>query len=209
MFASFLFTERRLLVALLVLVVLGLILTSRPFLRLVFPLYYQEVVEKAARRYNLDQWLLYAMIRVESGFDPQARSSKGALGLMQLMPETARWIAATRGISSFNPALLYDPELNVEFGSWYLRTLLNEFGGDEVLALAAYNGGGARVRRWLEEERWTGERETLHQIPFGETRWYVERVLTVRRWYAWLYSREGYFFFPLPVGRKPRLGAEV
>lgn len=190
------FHKRRLrrvwwLISLLWVISLLLIATSRPFLRLVFPIYYRETVQTVAKEYRLDPWLIFAMIRVESRFNPQARSSKGAMGLMQLMPQTALWIAEQRGQTSFQVKDLYRPEVNVDFGCWYLRSLLNQFQGDEVLALAAYNGGDGRVRGWLEREQWSGERETLYQIPFPETRRYVQRVLAVREWYAWLYgSRE-------------------
>lgn len=176
-------------IAVLVLVMVGLaVFTSKPFLRLVFPISYREEVQVAADHYELDPWLVYAMLRVESHFNPQATSAKGAVGLMQLMPDTAKWIAEQRGLERFKVADLYLPGTNVEFGCWYLRSLLNRFNGDETVALAAYNGGLARVQEWLEKKKWTGERETLNQIPFPETRRYVRQVLSVREWYAWLYG---------------------
>lgn len=177
------------LLALIIFVVSLTLLGSKWFLRMVFPLHYRDVVAAKAVKYRVDPFLIIAMVRVESHFNPEARSEKGAVGLMQLMPETADWIYGQMERGNFDPALLHDPEINVELGVWYLRSLLDEFGADPVLALAAYNGGRGRVAEWLSKEQWTGQRDTLHQIPFPETRSYVERVLTVREWYRKLYGK--------------------
>lgn len=177
------------LLALIVLVLSMALLGSKWFLRMVFPLHYRDVVAAKTEKYRVDPFLVIAMIRVESHFNPEARSDKGAVGLMQLMPETAAWIYDQMRQGRLDPTLLRDPELNVELGVWYLRSLLDKFDNDPVLALAAYNGGRGRVVEWLAQEQWTGKRDTLHQIPFPETRNYVERVLTVRDWYRKLYIK--------------------
>jgi soluble lytic murein transglycosylase len=110
--------------------------------------------------------LLAAVIEQESKFDASAKSSSGAIGLMQLQPETAKGIALRTGGSRFRLADLYDPELNVRYGSWYLRHLLSKY-GDERTALAAYNAGQRNVDEWLKDGR---------GIEFAETRAYVEKV---------------------------------
>lgn len=152
-----------------------------------YPLSYKSLIFAYAEANGVDPYLVAAIIRTESGFRPDATSSQGARGLMQIMPETGRWAAARLGIE-FTPDDLYDPEYNIRLGTWYLAELLREFAGDPVLALAAYNGGRANVWRWLEERQWTGEARTLDQIPFAETRRYVARVLRDHQRYLWLYG---------------------
>lgn len=106
---------------------------------------------------------------------------------MQLMPETARWAADLMGLKDFELEQLFDPEVNIAIGVWYLSNLREQFDGDMVLALAAYNGGRANVLRWLREEAWSGEVETVHDIPFPETRGYVQKVLNTYQWYRRVY----------------------
>jgi soluble lytic murein transglycosylase len=150
---------------------------------------YRSQIEQAAARHQLDPYLVLALIRNESHFNPAARSTEGALGLMQIMPETGAWIAAQTG-HSFKPEDLLDPDKNIEMGCWYLQSLNREFAGDTVVVLAAYNGGRANVQEWLNSQTWTGERHTLVQIPFPETRTYVGRVLRDEQIYRRLYGRE-------------------
>lgn len=171
------------------------------YLRIIYPLPYREVIAGAAETYRIDPYLLAGMIQVESHFNPQAISSKGAVGLMQIMPETAAWIQQMRGGNggrsgggrvASSPAdwrqLLMDPKANIDLGSWYLRELLDEFGQNEVAALAAYNGGRGNVRVWLDKGLWTGLQEDVEGIPFSETREYVRRVMASRAWYKKLYG---------------------
>lgn len=141
-----------------------------------YPLDYREILFQRAAQHELDPYLVAALIRAESKFRPQATSPRGARGLMQIMPETGQWVAAQLKLP-YSPELLYDPDYNIRIGCWYLRSLQREFGGDIVLALAAYNAGHSNVRLWLKEKRWTGERSQLEQIPFPETRLYVAQVL--------------------------------
>ena len=148
-----------------------------PYARLLYPLRYEEIVRGHARNYGLDPALLAAVIYQESKFDADARSSSGAIGLMQLLPATAKGIALRTGGSRFEVRDLYDPEINVRYGSWYLRHLIERY-GDERTALAAYNAGQTNVDRWLRDG---GE------IAFAETRGYVESVQEVREIYARTY----------------------
>lgn len=148
--------------------------------RLRYPLRYEEIVTAHAANYRLDPDLLAAVIYQESKFDASARSASGAVGLMQLLPATAKGIALRTGGHAFEVDDLLDPELNIRYGSWYLRHLLDKY-GDEEDALAAYNAGQTNVDRW----RAAGE-----GIVFGETRHYVQRVERLRRIYARTYASE-------------------
>jgi soluble lytic murein transglycosylase len=138
----------------------------RWFQRVRYPLKYEQIVRGHARNYRLDPALVAAVIYQESKFRPNAKSSSGAIGLMQLQPETAKGIAIRTGGSRFQTSDLYNPEINVRYGSWYLRHLLDKY-GDERMALAAYNAGQRNVDEW---------RAAGQEIQFAETREYVDRV---------------------------------
>ena len=150
------------------------------YARLRYPLEYEHIVSAHARNYELDPALLAAVIYRESKFDPNARSSSGAIGLMQLLPETARGIALHTGGSRFTVDDLFDPEINVRYGAFYLRRLLRKY-DDEELALAAYNAGQRNVDEWIAD----GGR-----IAFDETRTYVADVLELRVLYRRAYGDE-------------------
>jgi soluble lytic murein transglycosylase len=141
------------------------------------PLPYQQIVLGHAKNYHLNPALLAAVIYQESRFRPRARSDSGAIGLMQLMPKTAQGIADHTGGTRFEVSDLYIPEINVRYGAWYLRHLLNKY-GNERLALAAYNAGQQNVDHWLA----TGE-----GIAFPETRAYVDQVERLKRLYRRIY----------------------
>ena len=136
------------------------------WVRLWYPLRYDAIVRGHARHYRLDPALLAAVIYQESKFHAHARSSSGAIGLMQLLPDTAKGIAIHTGGSRFRVSDLDNPEINVRYGAWYLRHLLDKY-GDEQDALAAYNAGQNNVDRWLASRS---------GIRFSETRAYVHRV---------------------------------
>ena len=148
------------------------------YARIRYPLKYDEIVRSHSRNYGLDPALLAAVIYQESQFNPNARSPQGAIGLMQLLPETAQGIAIRTGGSNFVPSDLYNPELNVRYGSWYLRHLLQRYGQLET-ALAAYNAGQTNVDRWRREG--VG-------IQFAETRHYVKRVQELQHVYRRTYA---------------------
>jgi soluble lytic murein transglycosylase len=162
-------------------------LTVRTALGRLYPVAYQPVVRQCAEQHGLDPFLVMAVIRAESRFRPEATSPQGARGLMQIMPETGQWAAEQIGVP-YDPSYLYEPEYNIRLGCWYLAVLLQQFAGDPVLALAAYNGGLTNVNNWLDQQQWTGERHTLDQIPFAETRHYVAAVLRDQQRYRWLYG---------------------
>jgi soluble lytic murein transglycosylase len=148
--------------------------------RLRYPLRYEQIVRGHADNYGLEPQLVAAVIYQESKFEADAVSSSGAVGLMQLLPSTGQGIAERTGGDSWTPEDLHNPELNVRYGSWYLRHLLDKY-EDEELALAAYNAGQTNVDRWREEG--VG-------IQFAETRHYVERVLELKEMYGRVYREE-------------------
>jgi peptidoglycan lytic transglycosylase len=148
--------------------------------RLRYPLSYELIVKGHAKNYDLDPALLAAVIYRESKFNTRARSSSGAIGLMQLLPETAEGIAVHTGGSRFEVADLYDPEINVRYGAFYLRRLLTKYGNTR-LALAAYNAGQANVDGWIAAGK---------GIDFPETREYVDSVLDLREIYRDAYAEQ-------------------
>jgi soluble lytic murein transglycosylase len=148
--------------------------------RLWYPLDYEQIVRGHARNYDLDPALLAAVIYQESKFKADAESKSGAIGLMQLLPGTAKGIALHTGGSAFRVDDLYDPELNVRYGAWYLRHLMRKY-GDERTALAAYNAGQDNVDRW---------RRAASGIRFPETRAYVNRVEDLKQIYRDAYGAE-------------------
>ncbi len=155
----------------------------------VYPLLYQEAIYTYALERDLDPFLVAGVIRAESKFFSEAHSPKGALGLMQIMPETGRWIAEQLNHKDFMTADLTDPDINIRFGTWYLASLKKEFYGNEVLYLAAYNGGRGNVKQWMQRYGWSKEFADIQQIPFKETREYVEKVMYNKKRYQELYGR--------------------
>lgn len=148
------------------------------YLRARYPLEYESIVSGHARNYDLEPALLAAVVYAESRFDPDAVSSAGAVGLMQLLPETAKGIALRTGGDRFVVSDLRNPEINVRYGSWYLDHLRERYDGDMRLALAAYHAGPGSVDRWIEDGS---------GIAFPETRVYVDEVMRVRAVYAKAY----------------------
>jgi soluble lytic murein transglycosylase len=177
---------RRLLIAAVLAGVCGVLVlslqTSKPgwWERFWYPLKYEQIVRGHARNYHLDPDLLAAVIYQESKFHAAARSQSGAVGLMQLLPSTAEGIAVHTGGTQFRVADLYDPEINVRYGAWYLRHLIEKY-DDERTALAAYNAGQENVDRW---------RAAGGGIRFAETRAYVGRVEELKEIYRRAYGRD-------------------
>jgi soluble lytic murein transglycosylase len=148
--------------------------------RIWYPLRYSTIVRAHAHNYDLNPALLAAVIDEESKFRADAKSSAGAVGLMQLLPDTAKGIAIHTGGSKFVTSDLYNPEINVRYGAWYLHHLIQKY-GDERLALAAYNAGQQNVDSWRAEGK---------DIQFPETRAYVDKVERLKGIYRRTYGRE-------------------
>jgi soluble lytic murein transglycosylase len=142
------------------------------------PRAYEVQVEAAARRHGLDPNLLFAVMRVESVYQKEIVSYAGAIGLCQIMPRTGALIASAKGDADYTTAWLLDPEVNLDYAAWYLRSLIERFDGHLPLAIASYNGGPHNVRRWLRDRPSTMPMEAfLEHIPFDQTHRYVRRVL--------------------------------
>jgi soluble lytic murein transglycosylase len=153
------------------------------------PLQHEDIIRQQAKAKHLDPALIAGVIYAETKFRPR-RSSAGAEGLMQITPDTARFIAHRSGGTGFRQSDLADAQINIQYGTYYLRYLLGRYGGNETLALAAYNGGEGNVDKWLVQASKDSRQFTVDDIPFAETRAYVDRVLQARADYRDTYADE-------------------
>jgi soluble lytic murein transglycosylase len=172
------------------------VLVSMPLVRkavneLSLPLRYSDVIRQQAADKHLDPALVAAVIYAETKFEPRD-SAVGAVGLMQVMPQTASFLAHRSGATTFTTADLGNPRVNIAYGSYYLRYLLDEYHQNLPLALAAYNGGESNVNRWMAAARADGRALSVSDIPFPETRAYVERVLHAQKQYKRTYASQLY-----------------
>ncbi len=156
-------------------------------LKKLYPIEYQEVVERYAEEYSLDRYLVYAVIKVESGFNENAVSVAGAKGLMQLMETTAQDCNSKANFGYTIPDDLFVAERNVRLGCYYLRQLLDNY-GDTELAITAYNGGTGNVDKWLKDETLADGEGGLSDIPYSETKRYVKKVIKAYEAYNNLYK---------------------
>jgi soluble lytic murein transglycosylase len=149
-------------------------------LTLLGPVFHKGTINAYAHQYRIDPLLVTAVIKEESKFFQHARSHQGAIGLMQLLPSTARELAQEVGLKNFKADDLEDPDINIRLGVYYLRKLLDEFEGDRVLALAAYNAGLGKVQKWYIQNPLIGVE--IADIPYEETRNYVKEVENTYEW---------------------------
>lgn len=154
-------------------------------MKYLYPLKYTDEIKKYSTEFDVDLYLVAAIIKVESGFSPDVVSKKGARGLMQLMPDTAIWIAEILEIEDFDVKKLDTPELNIKMGTWYFASLLKEFDNNTTLALAAYNGGRGNVAKWIENGYFKDS--SNDKIPFEETKGFIRKVNKAYKWYKKLY----------------------
>ena len=150
------------------------------------PKKYEDAVTRYAAEYSIPKSVIFAVIKCESDFDPAAVSSAGAIGLMQMMPDTYEWLCEKTGETCI-PAMLYDPETNIRYGTFLLSVLYTRYGSWDTV-YAAYNAGLGNVDQWLEDPAYVGEDGKLTEIPFKETRNYIKRVSKARSLYESLYS---------------------
>lgn len=183
--------------AVLLVIVLVVLFANERIFEWIYPIKFEEQIEEASEAYGVDKYLLAAIIRTESNYRTDKVSVKGATGLMQIMPETADWLAESAGMDVPLGDRLFEPELNIRLGAMYVRMLTDQFadrlGKDEprsdlALIAAAYNAGPGAVTRWLSEGTWSGLYRESGQIPYGETRHFVERVIYYYNKYQKVYG---------------------
>ena len=171
-----------------ILIFLIVLITFPRWIGFFYPQPHRDLVLSAAYENNIDPYLVFAVIRAESKYQTGAQSSAGARGLMQIMPDTAKWIAEQQGIEDITPEKLHEPETNIRLGCWYLASLNKEFEGRMPLVIAAYNAGRGKTREWVIEQKWGGDPEKIDNIPYEETRLYVKNVLANYRAYRAIYA---------------------
>jgi len=156
---------------------------------LTLPLRHEDIIRQQARDKGLDPALIAAMIYQESKFEDRT-SAAGAKGLMQILPGTAQFIARKSGGTAFELRDLGTPQINIAYGAWYLRYLIDRYGGNETLAVAAYNAGENNVDKWVRRAGGDHSFDPKKDIPFPETRGYVASVMHHRKLYRQKYRRE-------------------
>ncbi len=177
------------LVLLTVAVVLALPLFKKAVTELTLPLKHADIIRQQAAEKHLQPALIAAVIYAETKFDART-SPAGAQGLMQIMPETARFLAKRSGAKTFQVSDLSTPQVNIAYGSYLLRDLLDHYHGNLVFALAAYNGGETNADHWVAQAQKSGHKLTIARIPFPETRAYVKKVLRAEHDYRTKYASQ-------------------
>ena len=165
-----------------------IVINIKSIFKYFYPIKYEANIVKYSQRYEVDPCLIAAVIKAESNFDGNAVSNRGAYGLMQIMPDTGIWIANNMELKDFKVEKLYDSEINIAMGCWYINNLNTEFDGNINLVLAAYNGGRGNVQKWLKDEKYSDDGKKLNNIPFEETDKYVKKVKTNYNIYLKLYG---------------------
>jgi soluble lytic murein transglycosylase len=177
-------TNKLLIIALIISIgMLSLLYFEFP-IKIIKPVIHKDIINKFSKHYNIDPLLVTSVIKEESNFNEKARSRSGAMGLMQIMPATAKDLCNELEIKNFKIQDLEDPEINIHIGTYYLSKLLKEFDGKKILALAAYNAGMGKTKNWYKENPLV-EIE-IKDIPYKETSEYVESVMRTYKWLTWL-----------------------
>ncbi|MGZ7445172.1 lytic transglycosylase domain-containing protein [Paenibacillus sp. TH7-28] len=166
-----------------------LIFFNSAWLSLFYPIYYKEEIRSHAKNNGIDPFIVAAIIKVETNYKTGAQSKKGALGIMQIMPDTANWVITKAGLPDTSlDQVQNEIGTNIEIGTWYLKSLSEQFDGNEIAMIAAYNAGPTNVKNWIKSGKWDGRLETSKNIPFGETRHYVQRVTHYYKQYSDIYD---------------------
>ncbi len=152
-----------------------------------YPIEYSDIVDIKSEEYNVPKSVIYAVIRAESNFDPEAESRVGARGLMQVTKTTYEWIDYYRGATGASWGDFYTPEVNIDYGIWLLSYLYGEF-GEWGTVYAAYNAGPNAVKKWLDNPEYSTDGKTLYKIPYEETSSYREKVSSFREGYQKAYG---------------------
>ncbi len=173
---------------LLIFAVVGYFVLSGYIEKQIYMLKHENIIEQMSSKYELDPYLVCAVIYSESKFDDDVVSSAGAVGLMQIMPATGEWIANKAGISEYSKSALTDPKMNIQLGCWYLNYLEKKFDGNTDLMVAAYNAGPQKVTTWLNDSTLSSDGKTLSSIPYKETENYVKRINSAYEKYKRIYK---------------------
>lgn len=171
-------------------IIISILFFREGILKIIYPLNYKETIMKYSDEYNLDPYLIMAIIKTESNFQKDVVSHKQAYGLMQLTEPTATWVAGEMKKDDFKNSNLFNVETNIEMGCWYLDNLREEFQNVD-LVLASYNAGRGNVNKWLKDSDVSEDGENLHNIPFGETDKYIKKVKVNYNIYKFLYASKG------------------
>ena len=156
--------------------------------RLLYPLYYTDLLQRHTTKYEIDPLFVAAMIREESRYNADIVSYAGAIGLMQIMPATGRELASRLKIPRFSTKMLYNPDINIQMGSWYMKSLMNQFDNNHALVAGAYNGGPGRMRRWIKAKQISDLDEFIEDIGIDQTRRHIKKVIDSYIIYQQLYS---------------------
>lgn len=172
-----------------ILVIIAIMLIAIPLSnRWMYPLKYEEEIRNSAKQYGVSPYLVMGVIRVETKFSPEAVSHKTAQGLMQLTPQTVDEVIGSGNFSNSTRDQIAIPAMNIQMGTWYLSHLLERFQGNEPVAVAAYNAGPNRVDGWLKNKVWDGTLQNADDIPYPETRKYVQKVMAYYSKYKSIYG---------------------
>lgn len=169
------------------------ILTSSTFLfsgmlmKRFYPITYSDTVEKYCRLYNVEKKVVFAVIKCESNFKSDAVSDVGAMGLMQILPDTFFWLQTKTG-EDLSEDALFNSEVSIRYGTLLISILLSELNGNEETAVAAYHAGIGSIKTWLKDKKYSSDEKTLKKIPYRDTNVYVERVKTTIKIYEKLYN---------------------
>lgn len=156
--------------------------------KVVYKIEYENEIRSYSSLYNVDTYLVMAIIKTESGFKSNAVSPVGAIGLMQIMPETGKEIADKLKIDNYNDNMLKDPATNIEFGCWYINWLNKEMNSNEKNVIACYNGGIGKVKQWLNNSSYSSDGVNITEIPYKETKIYVEKVQLFKKHFQHIYG---------------------
>ena len=177
-------------IMLLICILIILILSGITFAKKMFPLSHKDIVLEYSTQYNIDPYMVYAIIKAESNFRPEVMSEKKARGLMQIAEITGNWGSVELDIDDFDLMQLYDVDTNIKIGCWYIDRLYQEFGDCKNTVICAYNAGSGNVSKWLKNPVYTDDGCNLipGNIPFPETKKYLKKVEIFEQIYRYLYD---------------------
>ncbi|MBM7614824.1 lytic transglycosylase domain-containing protein [Alkaliphilus hydrothermalis] len=182
---------RNILLMIILVAIMAIVMVNAKYiLTTIYPFHYRDMVEKYAEKYDVDPYLVAAIIRNESRFNPRAISHREARGLMQIAPVTGDWAAEMLKIKNFTYEDLYEPELNIRIGIWYITVLDKEFKSNLQFMVAAYNAGNGNVTKWIKNPEYSSTGDYLDVIPFPETRNYVRKVFRDYERYQMIYGEQ-------------------